>query len=248
VNPPEHRPGAASPAGGAAAGPSGRQRWRQHDLLATLVALGLLLAWDFTGLDLPAARLFGGSQGFGLRDTWWASTLLHDGGRNLAWLVMAGLIVAAWRASAASSPAGLPTGAERWRWIGVILLCVVLVPALKRVSATSCPWELSEFGGVARYVSHWAWQVTDGGPGHCFPSGHAVSAFAFLGMYFLWRDRSPQRARAWLVGVLVLGSLFGAAQLARGAHYPSHTFWSAWLCWVIAATASHTMARRRTGA
>jgi hypothetical protein len=40
-------------------------------------------------------------------------------------------------------------------------------------------------------------------------------------------------ARAVLLAVLAAGALFGWAQLARGAHFPSHTLWSAWLCWVI---------------
>jgi len=89
------------------------------------------------------------------------------------------------------------------------------------------------------------WGVPDGGPGHCFPSGHGVAAFAFLGLYFLWRPHRPQAARRVLVGVWVVGSLFGMAQLLRGAHYPSHTFWSAWLCWAICATASAWRHRNR---
>ena len=138
-----------------------------------------------------------------------------------------------------------PQRAERWRWIGVILACVLVVPALKRLSATSCPWDLAEFGGTAQYVSHWQWRLADGGPGHCFPSGHAVAAFAFLGLYFMWRDHAPARARAWLVAVLAAGTLFGTAQLARGAHYPSHTLWSAWACWALCALAAWLQGRRR---
>ena len=134
--------------------------------------------------------------------------------------------------------AGVPSRGERWRWIGVMLLCVVAVPAIKRFSATSCPWDLAEFGGVARYVSHWRLGLADGGGGHCFPSGHAVAAFAFFGLYFLWRDHDAQRARAWLAAVVVVGLLFGTAQLARGAHYPSHTLWSAWLCWTLCTLAT----------
>lgn len=84
-------------------------------------------------------------------------------------------------------------------------------------------------------MSHWQWGLADGGPGHCFPAGHAVAAYAFLGMYFLWRGHDVSRARAWLLAVLAVGALFGFGQLVRGAHYPSHTLWSAWICWVICA-------------
>ena len=206
----------------------------RRDLLITAAALLALLVWDASGLDLPAARLFGSLQGFALRDSGWTSTLLHGGGRLAAWVTMAAVVLALWRAPAP----GQPSRAQRGGWILVMLLCIVAVPAIKRFSPTSCPWDLAEFGGLATYVSHWRLGVADGGSGHCFPSGHAVAAFGFFGMHFLWRAHSAVRARAWLGAVLVAGLVFGLAQLARGAHYPSHTLWSAWLCWALCVAAS----------
>lgn len=207
----------------------------------TLLTLLLLLLWDASGLDMRAARLFGSAAGFEGTHGFLLSRVMHDGGRLLAWLLLALLMVAALRAGNA-----VPGRAARWRWIGVILLCVVAVPALKRLSSTSCPWDLAVFGGAAQHLSHWRWGVPDGGAGHCFPSGHAVAAFAFIGQYFLWRDVNARRARAWLVAVLVAGAAFGLAQLARGAHFPSHTLWSAWLCWCLCAGAA-AMMRWRAG-
>jgi len=224
---------------------AGRCRLR-HDLLVTAVALALLLAWDATGWDLAAVRLFGDAQGFAARDTWWASRLLHDGGRLAAWVLLAGLVAATLRHPAAGRP-GTPGRAERLRWIGVVVLVVLAVPAIKRLSRTSCPWDLAEFGGVARFVSHWNFGVLDGGAGHCFPSGHAVAAFGFIGMYFLWREHDARRARTWLVAVMVVGLAFGAAQMARGAHYPSHTLWTAWMCWTICVAAAPLRALRARG-
>jgi len=46
--------------------------------------------------------------------------------------------------------------------------------------------------------------------------------------------------------VCSIGALYGWAQLARGAHYVSHTLWSAWLCWVVCALAAHWQARRQS--
>ncbi|MDO8419860.1 MAG: phosphatase PAP2 family protein [Rubrivivax sp.] len=206
----------------------------------TLLALAALLAWDASGWDLTVVRWAGSGAGFVWRDSWWASRLLHDGGRWAAWLLLAALMVAALRAppAAATRPGDGPSRAERWRWIAVMLAAVLAVPALKRVSSTSCPWDLAEFGGVAAYVSHWHPGVLDGGPGHCFPSGHAVAAFAFFGLYFMWREYDPRRAHAWLAVVGVVGLAFGVVQGLRGAHYPSHTLWSAWLCWAINAVAA----------
>ena len=223
------------------------QTLNRRDLVVGLASLAGLLAWDASGWDLPAARLFADAGGFAARNAWWADQLAHDGGRVAAWGLLGALVYAALRARRpAFRGAAGPGAAERWRWLGVVLLCAVAVPALKRVSATSCPWELAEFGGVARYVSHWSFGVTDGGSGHCFPSGHAVAAFAFFGLYFQWRRHDAARARAWLALVLAAGLLFGTAQLARGAHYPSHTLWSAWLCWAICAVADCVFRARRS--
>ena len=209
----------------------------RHDLATTLAALAALLAWDASGADLALTRLFASARGFALRDSVWAATLLHDGGRLLAWALLVALVVAALRAPR-GHPAALPGRTERWRWLGLVLLCLLVVPLLKRASGTSCPWDLAEFGGTVRYVSHWAFGQFDGGPGHCFPSGHAVAAFAFFGLYFQWRDHDLHRARRWLAVVLCAGLLFGAAQLVRGAHHLSHTLWSAWVCWALSAAAS----------
>ena len=210
----------------------------KRDAIVTLAALAALLLWDLSGLDMPAARLFGDLHGFAWTNSFLLSRVMHDGGRLLAWTLLAALLIAALRPAMTGQA---PSRAARWRWIGVILLCVLAVPAIKRLSATSCPWDLIEFGGVAQHLSHWRWGVPDGGGGHCFPSGHAVAAFGFFGLYFLWRDINPRRARLWLLAVLLTGTLYGVAQLARGAHFPSHTLWSAWLCWALCAGADALM-------
>lgn len=207
----------------------------RRDLALTLLALLGLLAWDASGADLAASRLVADGHGFAWRDAWLTSHLLHDGGRWLAGGVLAWLLLDLLRPSARHRL----TRQVRAAWAGVVLASLLLVPSLKRVSLSSCPWDLADFGGAASYVSHWQWGVADGGPGHCFPSGHAVAAFAFFGLYFQWRAVAPARARAWLVGTLVLGAAFGAAQWLRGAHFVSHTLWTAWICWLLAVAAAH---------
>jgi membrane-associated PAP2 superfamily phosphatase len=108
---------------------------------------------------------------------------------------------------------------------------------LKHFSLTSCPWDLVEFGGRASYVSHWRFGTADGGPGRCFPAGHASGAFGYLAGYFALRSHRPRAARLWLAAVVTLGVAFAAAQTVRGAHYPSHSLYSAWLCWTFSALA-----------
>lgn len=215
----------------------GGSGWRR-DLVWLVAGFGLLVGWDMAGADLAVARWFGSATGFALREAWWTSSLLHEGGRRLAWAVLLVLVVGIWRPLPVF--AGL-SKRERVGWVLVTLAAVLLVPSIKRVSLTSCPWDLAEFGGMAQYVSHWRWGVGDGGPGHCFPSGHAAGAFAFLSGFFVLRPHRPGLARGWLVGVLVLGALFGGAQLARGAHYPSHTLWTAWFCWAVCLAGQRVM-------
>lgn len=211
----------------------------RRDLAITLLCLAALLAWEFSGLDLAASRHYGTIHGFAWRDAWLTHALLHDGGRALGWCVLAAMVGhAAWRTD---DPA---LRRQHGHWIGITLLCLLLVPTIKRLTTTSCPWDLAEFGGVAAYVPPWRLGVLDGGPGHCFPSGHAVVAFAFLTLYFDWRGLRPRLARWCLLAVCVAGVLYGWAQLARGAHYVSHTLWSAWLCWAVCAAADWRRARR----
>ena len=198
--------------------------------LASLVAL---LMWDLAGWDLAVVRLFGNANGFALRDHWLTTGLLHQGGRWMATGMAVMLLVNAAR----PLWPGL-TRRERWGAVALTAVSLLLIPLIKHGSVTSCPWDLAEFGGTARYVSHWRFGVLDGGPGHCFPSGHASSAFAFFSLFFMLRRAYPRQAQLALGGVLVMGLLYGTAQLARGAHYPSHTLWTGWICWALAVAAA----------
>ena len=65
-------------------------------LLWTVVALGVVMVTDASGLDLPLARPFGTAQGFVLRDHWLFAVVLHDGARRAGWLAAATLTVAVW--------------------------------------------------------------------------------------------------------------------------------------------------------
>ena len=218
--------------------PAARPRQRRIDTLhLTLAGLVLLLLWDLAGLDRTAMHLVGTPVGFAWKESFLTQTVLHAGGRLAGWLLLGLLVLNVWRPLWAG-----PTRADRVRWLAVTLLCVLAVPALKQFSHTSCPWDLAEFGGVARYVGHWRAGLLDGGPGRCFPSGHATAAFAFFGGWFVLRDHQPRAARLWLAGVLLAGLVLGGGQYLRGAHYPSHTLWTAWLCWVLSAA---LLARRR---
>ena len=122
---------------------------------------------------------------------------------------------------------------ERVQLVLSILAAIAASTLVKRISSTSCPWDLAEFGGVARYVSHWSWGLRDGGGGHCFPAGHASAAFGFVAGWFVLRRAAPGVATGWLLAALAGGLVLGLAQQLRGAHYLSHTLWTAWICWTV---------------
>ena len=199
----------------------------------TVVCLAALIGWDMAGLDRTLAGGFGTPLGFALRDHWLLVKVAHEGGRQLAW-VATGLLIAgiAW-------PLGALRTIDRYRRIQLaasVLVALGAVALIKLKSTTSCPWELQDFGGAAHYASHWAFWQTDGGGGHCFPAGHASAGFAFIAGYFVFRDSQPRTAGCWLAVALLAGFALGLAQQARGAHFMSHTLWTAWFCWLAAWT------------
>lgn len=217
----------------------------QPQVLASLwlwgVLLVLTLAWDASGADLSAMTWLGGPEGFVWRDHWWLSSVMHTGAKQFAVLIYLGVLAMTlwprgiWRQLPRSQRLEIAMG---------ITLSLMVVTAIKRISLTSCPWELQDFGGVASYVSHWSWGQADGGSGSCFPGGHASSAFAFLALSLPWLtslNQDQQRLGRAMTGVIVLtGLVLGLAQTLRGAHYPSHTAWTALFC-AATAWANHAL-------
>lgn len=179
-------------------------------LAVTVVLWSLTLLWDASALDVRVMQAIGTAQGFALRNHPWLQQYLHDDVRWLAWGVYALLWVGCIKPA---GPWAQWSRSERWLMLWGITLALLSVTLLKRQSLTSCPWELSDFGGTAHYVSHWTWGVRDGGSGHCFPGGHASTAMAFLalalpGLHHPER-RQQQRALKLLAAIAGLGLLLG---------------------------------------
>jgi membrane-associated PAP2 superfamily phosphatase len=193
--------------------------------------LVLTLIWDASGADLNVATWLASTKGFALRDDWWLSRVMHEGAKQLAVVIYLGvLVMTAW-------PRGIWQSLQRRQRLEIaigITLSLLVVSTMKHSSLTSCPWELEAFGGVAHYVSHWSWGVADGGSGSCFPGGHVSSAFAFIALSLPWltsADTDQQRLGWTMTEVILLTGLsLGLAQTLRGAHYPSHTAWTALIC------------------
>jgi membrane-associated PAP2 superfamily phosphatase len=222
---------------------------RSDLFLWTLSSFLLLLIWDYSGLDLAMAHWFGSASGFALESHWLWRNLLHDDIRLWPWVLELGLLMAIFLPVGTLRQLPMP---RRAQLALTTLAALLLVSTIKLHSHTSCPWDLQEFGGVATYLSHWAWGLRDGGAGGCFPAGHASAGFAFIGGFFAFRHVLPKTAWRWFAGAMLAGLILGLAQQIRGAHYMSHTFWTAWFCWTVAASVdaavSQMMGRTRTHA
>jgi len=206
-----------------------------HLIRLTLLATVPLLLWDASNGDVWLAGLMGGAQEFPLRDNYWTRNILHRGVRQALWPIAIVLMLAI--ACGWGSFARLPR-AVRWQLIVTPILASAVVALVKFFSQTSCPWALTAFGGQAQHLSHWLdWlglgNSADGGSGRCFPAGHASIGFGFVGGWLALRPIAPRLATLWLTVALVVGLTLGVAQQLRGAHFMSHTLWTAWLCWCV---------------
>ncbi len=220
--------------------PLERTRWLL--LWLGLPLLGVVL-WDVSPADRVVAHWYGTAQGFALQDNYWLSHILHTRARQTGVLLGLACVLAIWWPV---GPLGLLRRCTRRErvWLAcMVWVCAAGIATLKAASHTSCPSDLQAFGGVARYVWHFA-MGGDGGPGRCFPSGHASTFFSFLPVFWLLRRHNARRAWQVLAAMCALGLALAWVQVVRGAHYPSHVLWTMWLCWAAGALASPLLAQR----
>lgn len=207
---------------------------------ALIAALLALLLWDASGADLALAAWYGSASGFAWQHHPWLTHLAHDGVRRLGWVLLAVLTLGiGWPLG----PLRALSRRERAHMVLAAWLCIAAVAAAKGISRTSCPWDMQLFGGTVPYVSHWNWWRSDGGPGHCFPGGHASTALAFLPVGWWLRSHRPRLGAAVLTATVAAGLLLGWVQQVRGAHYLSHNLWTLWICWAVTALTHRLCAR-----
>lgn len=208
--------------------------WLMH-AAAPLAVGALVLAWiDRRDLDLLWSDAFYRPElgGWYLRRAWWAEDVLHRGGRLV--VIAAGVAaLVGWLVARRSARLAL------WRRpalyvVATIAACASLVGILKAASDRPCPWDVARYGGASPHWPLFASAPPTAGAGRCFPSAHAATGYSLVAVYFGLRDRRRRAARWALVGALAVGTAFGFAQVARGAHFTSHNVVSALLSWYVA--------------
>ena len=219
-------------------------------------AAGVILLLGAGNADLALADLMFDFRvhEFPWQHAWLTERFGHGILKTLLTLLGAAPVAAcAWdalqRRRAGRPGAGLPAW---WRLrLRLLSLCVFLVPLftsmLKRASRSHCPWDLERYGGYQPYyrlLEHMPRWVE---AGHCLPGGHASSALWLVGMAVFWLPHDPRKAAAAALAALGLGGAVGWMQQMRGAHFLTHTLWSAWIaCAVLAALlAAHKAWRER---
>jgi membrane-associated PAP2 superfamily phosphatase len=120
-----------------------------------------------------------------------------------------------------------------WTFVVMAGATAQLVQSLKGASVHACPYDLAMYGGKEMWFPLFDAVANVVHKGQCWPGGHASAGFGIIAGYFALRTQQPRWARWALITGLVLGSVMGAVQVVRGAHFISHNLWSLWLTWAM---------------
>lgn len=119
----------------------------------------------------------------------------------------------------------------------IVSLSAGLVPLmtslLKQASNSHCPWDLARYGGVQPYVRLFDALPFGASAGHCLPAGHASTSLWLVALAVFWLPGKPRTAAAVAAGGLAVGFAMGWMQQLRGAHFLTHTLWSAWIAVLV---------------
>ena len=208
---------------------------RRQTLLLIGSALVLCALFGDGRADLAVTRWFydDSLRAFPLANHWLLKGVLHDAARiasAVAAIALLAIAAAAWSAGKSS----LHRYRRELLFAAITsLAAAATVGALKHFSAHACPWDLASFGGTAAYHPLFGSPGAAARVNGCFPAAHPLSGYAWLAAGFSLYPLAPRLARRWWSAAFALGTLFGAVQVARGAHFPSHVLWSAWVVWAV---------------
>ena len=118
-----------------------------------------------------------------------------------------------------------------------LILIPLTVATLKHYSPINCPVHIKEFGGGGLYIS--PLDIFDNGiffsnNGKCFPAGHASGGFALISLFFAIEDKKYKYIA--LFSTIILGSIMGLYQIAKGAHFLSDTIFTMSVSFLICIT------------
>lgn len=211
-----------------------RTRWPALAALA-----GVFLLFEFTPLDLAVQNyLYDFKTARWLVDARDATgrALFYTGPKIVMIVLGVALLVMALGPAAWRGRLGFAVPVRKNLFVAVLTLGSVpaFVGMLKSTTNVFCPSEIRAYGGDVPYVRVLECYPANDRPerrGRCFPAGHASGGFALLGLAGLART-SQARMLAVLLG-LGVGGAMGFYQMAKGAHYLSHTVITGLIAWIF---------------
>ncbi len=205
-----------------------------------LLLMAFLLIFEPVSIDLWIAdHLYTHSTGFIGRRSFFLENILHERVKQAVYLIplsaLIGLLLSYCKLTI------IPVWLRNHRRDLVYILLAMglstgIMPPLKRITAVQCPWSLERYGGVEHYSSLMQKRApVVKSAGQCWPGGHASVGFSFFAFFFLFRDKSAQRAKKALKFTLTLGCLLGFGRMLQGAYFLSHNVWTMLIDWTICA-------------
>ncbi len=207
-----------------------------HQLWMWLAAafLAILTLYPPHALDLALTRIVYAANDHAWSQDWFWAQPAYRWAKVLTTIVGVGLLAVVlydWKKGRI----------ERAKVLGAAFVSMIvgllLVTGLKDVTGVACPWSLEEFSSShALLTDPFAWLFSAGGvsQGRCWPSGHAGTGFALIGLYFAAKRLYPKCATATLVFVLAFGTLCSVARMMQGAHFLSHCAATLATDWLVA--------------
>lgn len=208
----------------------------RHVAILMTSAAALVAIFGTSDLDRAVSHWFfdDAQHVFPLVNHWLLKTVLHDAARTVsavAALALLGLAASAWLAP---KPARLRDRRYEllFAWVGAVA-AAALVGALKHFSTHACPWDLTDFGGLATYRQLFTAPTSLHAVGGCLPAAHPLTGYGWLGVGFVLYPTARNRARQVWCLAFAAGTACGFVQVMRGAHFLSHVLWSSWLVWAV---------------
>ncbi|MDO9450275.1 MAG: phosphatase PAP2 family protein [Rugosibacter sp.] len=210
-----------------------RNFWQLHLFFPAIIAAFMVVVYPFTGWDqwFIAPYYSALAHAFPLRNDHFMQVVMHAGLKDVV-IGAAMLVLAIFLLSFKVKKLMSYRRQSAWVLLGMVLADSA-VSLLKQQSIHACPWDVMQYGGDKPWLSLFAVLPDGVAPGHCFPAGHASAGFALMAFYFAMRDTKPVCAKFVLLFALAYGFVMGWAQMMRGAHFFSHTVWSAWVVWMV---------------
>lgn len=210
--------------------------FRQAGYVLLLFALLIFWIGRYTDIDvrLADAVFQTDERVFPWKDNWFAEVFMHRWVKYF--LIVAGLGILGLLMVDVSRSIKLFNNATRTK-LAVVVSSFIAIPAvvsvMKSQSIHHCPWDVQRYDGYAPYLRLFDVLPEGVKAGHCFPAGHASSGWWLAAFFVFWLPGRPRMAALVFILGLLPGFILGWVQQLRGAHFVTHTLWSAWIASLI---------------